>query len=220
MKTARNAFITVFAVLALGACQRRGTIGMEAYQSELSDVVAKYTQTISSTFGSRGISSRGAVSSSSNPLVCPAILYAPGYGSNSGCWQSAVPQYTQPAYPAPTCTTSNCMGYADAAQQCLQAVQALPKTQAAYQTSIITLARCLNRLMQEQNYMMTWMFQQMPPQTQQQWTYNMSYPVFAQYGNGAAYTGNYGSQYYDPNYGSAYMQTPYYGLGYNGVVTY
>ena len=144
-------------ILVCAACQRQADIRVEAYQSGISVVVSRYTDTLSGAFTAAGHGAR-----------------AVAYGS-------------YPSYQVPR--------YTDSADQCVRAAQAYPRVSARYSKAMVTLGRCLNRLVQEQNYMMTWTYQQMAPQTQRQWNYAMNYPQTVPY---SQYSSQYPSAMTDP----------------------
>lgn len=169
---------TAFCLLAMGfaSCQRNSLdIGLkrfhEASESQLAELTGKY--------------SRGFIAAQNNRNIRAAYTgngytYAfPGIGIPSGM------QPTQYTYSTPFNLQLPQVQFQSspevAAQNCKSIQDNIPKTAETYAFAMVTLARCLNRLIHERNMMLTWMYQQGSPYGQSMYNYGINYGSMVPY---------------------------------------
>lgn len=161
--------------LGLISCQRGGglDVGMENFRAKADEQLARMAQNYSLAFAP-------ATSSGRNAYNGTGYNYAiPGVGIPQGVPQAS---YT---YSYPYEMNQNMVQFQSsptvAGQQCHAMQAQIPKTAQTFAFAMITLARCLNRLIHERNQMLTWMYQQGSQFGQTAYTYGMNYGSMVPY---------------------------------------
>ena len=80
-----------------------------------------------------------------------------------------------------------------AARRCVEMVRAIPPIRATYGRAMVTVARCLNRVVEERNFLLTWGYQQGDQSMQNMWGYGQAWPLWQPYNQ---YGQNYQQQFH------------------------
>ena len=162
--------------LALGllvgvvACQQRQfSVSQGRFQEESNKTLAKLSGRISGTF--RGISSgRGA-----DDFGSGQVSFLPQDSMTSVDGSFGFPSWAGGFQQAPQTYMGDVQS---SAQKCVTMIATIPQTRATYSVAMASLSRCLNRLVQERNQMLTWMYQQNSNDGQRDWAYALNYGRF------------------------------------------
>ena len=178
-------WITIGAALVLSvACEKNSSldVSLTEYQSKSDAALTKLTDSYSAALS--------AVPKSRRAVTIPCNVGDPN--SNAAC--SSIPQVSNGS-PIPCGGGLQspfgpllCGGGLNippaginetvdvVATQCVSVLQSIPTTQASYAPAMATLARCLNRIISEQNLMLTWQYQLGNSNSQNRWAYALDYP--------------------------------------------
>lgn len=156
-----------FFALALASCQRNGLdVGLENFRAEAEGKLEQLAGQYSRAFAPASSTARNAYNGTGYNYAIP------GVGIPSGMQPSSY-QYSTP-YNMSQQTVQFQSSPTVAAQSCFAMQEQIPDTAETFPFAMITLARCLNRLIHERNQMLTWMYQQGSPYGQSLYNYGMN----------------------------------------------
>jgi len=161
--TLEKVSVTVFAglMLVLVACQRESLdVAQARYRQQGTQSLKRLTARYSRSF---------ILQASQNPSHLYASYYEGGDYFGSSWGQN--PWGGQIFHPRVDL----------AARRCVEMVQMIPPIRATYGRAMVTVARCLNRIIEERNFLLTWGYQQGDYGMQHMWGYSHAWPLWAPY---------------------------------------
>lgn len=168
---------SLFSLLAMGfaSCQRNNLdVGLKNFQAASEAQLLKLSGNYSRSFAiADGRQSRAAYSANGYQYIIPGVGVPQGMSTSQ--YTYSTPYNLQ----VPQVQFQSSLEVA--AQNCKAIQDNIPKSAETYAFAMVTLARCLNRMIHERNTMLTWMYQQGSNFGQSLYGYSMNYGSMVPY---------------------------------------